>query len=168
MLKLFAAASAVFALTAVGAAHAALPPHPGDYQLRYRGMATGGYLGDAKVEFYLHASLAPRDDYLEAFGELYLPGVEYDWYNTDYSYNQTGLTYTLFLAEQAYEPGHYVTAPDLFISADTSGHGSGSTSFGITFFDVSGAPEPSTWALMIVGVGVAGAALRRRCASVAA
>jgi type VI secretion system secreted protein VgrG len=46
--------------------------------------------------------------------------------------------------------------------------GSGRTDFGSHGFSGRSAPEPSTWAMMVMGVGMTGARLRHRRASVAA
>lgn len=45
------------------------------------------------------------------------------------------------------------------LTVDYVNIGGGPSSFGFTFFSI---PEPSTWAMMLLGFGAAGAALRRR------
>jgi hypothetical protein len=74
-------------------------------------------------------------------------------------------------------PGPLTLRPDAFYgkvtrARFTSRFGSVSSGFRVESYEVSGdlavIPEPSTWALMIVGFGAVGAALRRRAKRVLA
>lgn len=84
------------------------------------------------------------------FTSVMINGVEF-------AIGSTGTTEFRYLSDLLLGPGKLNT---LTISGTTGGDASyGGT---LTFAGAAGVPEPSTWLMMIMGVGIAGAALRRR------
>ena len=98
------------------------------------------------------------------YTQLYLgaPDLSSQVYNANLGSNTSGAM-SFNLAAGTYLLSLYTQEGDYAYAAD------GASSFGSheekVTFDISAAPEPGTWALMTLGVGLAGAALRRRRAA---
>lgn len=91
---------------------------------------------------------------------VFLPG---NWTTSgtatgDYTFNGVGAGFST--PTFTYDPGTQVTTVSTFTTNYTNGENAG---LDFTLFGASAAvPEPASWAVMILGLGMAGAAIRRR------
>lgn len=85
-------------------------------------------------------------------------GFSFDFGTASEAFTQFSRTFT-------FDPlisSAFVTFQGLETDTDNSGVGIDLVQFGPTLVAAGAVPEPSTWALMILGVGMTGAAMRRR------
>ncbi len=141
---------------------------------------TNLYFGDPVEGAYIGLELGNQDAFVPSTGQkfdysLSKLGIEYaDTQGTTYANGGAASVSEAFIPYAAYQalesdlglpvsqPGDTIQLRDIqaFSYAGNNGFPAGSRFGSVTIPAVSAAPEPSTWALMIAGVGMVGAALR--------
>ena len=168
--SLVASATLAVVLAAAGAANAAYTfvgnwnvgdgPTWGTNPLAYSGTGAAALLFGGSASDYVVSTIDNQVSNINNMAHYAVVGVGFANFADNYFRGTEGTTH--------YQDVYVFDAATDTVSAYVNDFGTGGTNYAFRNDSPGGVPEPASWALMISGFGLAGAALRRRRTVVAA